>query len=187
MSLERFVEGHYLPFVERHKRVSTYHGYRNLWKRYLKSSGGIALRDFRTAEGERILGSIALENVLTSTTLQHIKAFLSGTFRYAKRQGVINSENPIRDIVLPKAKAAKDTYAYSLEEITQMLTVLPEPAATVVATAAFTGARRGELRGFRWEDYLGQQIQIARSHTGEVTCRSPRLARVELRFRSLHS
>ncbi len=34
-----------------------------------------------------------------------------------------------------------------------MLEVLPEPAATVVAIAGFTGLRRGEIRGLRWEDY----------------------------------
>lgn len=89
---------------------------------------------------------------------------MSGVFRYAKRLGVINSENPMRDVVIPKAKTAGDTYAYSLEEILQMLNVLPEPAATIVAAASFTGARKGELRGFRWEDYDGEQIRISRSY-----------------------
>lgn len=30
--------------------------------------------------------------------------------------------------------------------------MLPEPAATIVLTAAFTGLRRGEIRGMRWEN-----------------------------------
>jgi integrase len=34
----------------------------------------------------------------------------------------------------------------------QMVAVLPEAAATVVLTAAFTGLRRGEIRGMRWEN-----------------------------------
>ena len=34
-----------------------------------------------------------------------------------------------------------------------MLKVLSEPSATVVTTAAFTGLRLGELRGFTWESY----------------------------------
>lgn len=178
ISLDRFVEGHYLPFVESHKKISTYDGYRKLWRRYLKPHGGGALRDFRTAEIEHILESIAQGNNLTSTTLQHIKAFLSGVFRYAKRQAVIRSENPVRDAVLPKAKPAGDTHAYSLEEITRMLQVLPEPAATVVAAASFTGARRGELRGFCWEDYDGKQIRISqsywRSHRQEPKTRKSR-------------
>ena len=163
MMLAQFVEDRYLPFVERHKRISTFRGYRNLWKGYFKPHGEIMLRDFGTVDGERILQSISEQTSLTSTTLAHIKAFLSGVFRYAKRQGVINSENPMRDVVLPKGKPAGETYAYSLEEITQMLNVLPEPAATIVAAAAFTGVRKGELRGFLWENYDGEQIFISQS------------------------
>jgi integrase len=163
MTLAQFVETSYLPFVEAQKRVSTFHGYRNIWKRYLKPHGSATLRDFRTVDGETTLQAVARRYELTSTTLQHVKAFLSGAFRYAKRLGVINSENPMRDVVLPKAKAATETHAYSLEQIGQMLNVLCEPAATIVAAAAFTGARKGELRGMRWEDYDGDQILISRS------------------------
>ena len=52
-----------------------------------------------------------------------------------------------------------------------MLAVLPEPAATVVATAAFTGTRKGELRGLTWENYDGSEIRVMqsvwRSHVDE--------------------
>jgi len=102
------------------------------------------LRDFRTVDGEKLLEAIAKEHKLTSTTLAHIKAFLSGICRFAKRQGVINSENPMRDVVLPRGMPAGETHAYSLEEVTQVLNVLPEPAATIVAIAAFTGVRKGD-------------------------------------------
>lgn len=163
MTLARFTESRYLPFVKEQRRISTYHGYRNMWKRYLKSRSEIMLREFRTIDGERILESVAKDNELTTTTLAHVKALLSGIFRYAKRQGVINSENPMRDVVLPKGKPPGETHAYSLEEVAQMLNVLPEPAATIVAAAAFTGARKGEVRGFRWENYDGEQIRISQS------------------------
>jgi integrase len=76
---------------------------------------------------------------------------------------VINSENPIRDTVLPKGKPAGETHAYSLEEIGQMLKVLPESASTIVAVAAFTGVRKGELRGLLWENYDGEQVLISQS------------------------
>ena len=164
ITLTNFVEGTYLPFVQAQKRVSTFHGYRNMWKAYLRSHGYITLRDFTTADGERILGAVAKARDLTSTTLRHLKAFLSGVFRYAKRLGVIYSENPMRDALIPKARTADDTYAYSLEEIVQMLNILSEPAATIVAAAGFTGARKGELRGFLWENYDGEQIRILRSY-----------------------
>jgi len=163
MTLIRFTEDRYLPFVEEYKRISTFRGYRNMWRRYLKPRCDIMLREFRTVDGERILDSIAKEHRLTSTTLAHIKAFLSGSFRFAKRQGVMNSENPVRDVVLPKGKPAGETHAYALEEIAQMLKVLPEPASTIIAVAAFTGVRKGELRGLLWENYDGEQVLISQS------------------------
>jgi Phage integrase family len=61
--------------------------------------------------------------------------------------------------------------AYSLEEEVQMLGILPEPAATAVAVAAFTGTRKGEIRGLLWEDYDGFSIRVKqavwRSHVDE--------------------
>ncbi len=51
----------------------------------------------------------------------------------------------------------------SLEEIAQMLKVLPEPASTIVAVAAFTGVRKGELRGLLWENYDGERVLISQS------------------------
>jgi integrase len=164
MPLTQFVETGYLPFVAVHKRISIFQGYRNMWKGYLKPHGEIMLRDFRTIDGERILTTIARKHDLSCTTMAHLKAFLSGAFRFAKRQGVISSENPIRDVLLPKAKPAGETHAYSLEEITQMLNVVTEPAATIIAAAAFTGIRKGELRGFLWENYDGEQISVSQSY-----------------------
>lgn len=69
----------------------------------------------------------------------------------------------MRDVVLPKGKPAGQTHAYSLEEIARMLDALPEPAATIIAVAAFTGVRKGELRGFLWENYNGEQVMISQS------------------------
>ncbi len=120
----------------------------------------------------------AASMIFRKRQMAHIKAFLSGIFRCAKRQGIINSENPIRDIVLPRCRQGGDTYAYSLEEITRMLAILPEPAATIVAAAAFTGLRASELRGLLWENYEGGQIQVTqsvwRSHVQEPKTRASR-------------
>ena len=149
--------------MERQKRPSTLCGYRSLWKQLAYHTYDTQLRSFRTADAERILSAIAQECDLNVTTLRHIKAFLSGVFRYAKRQGILLNENPVRDAVIPRARPAGETYAYSFAEVGRMLELLPEPAATIVAAAAFTGARRGELRGFSWQDYDGHEIRISRA------------------------
>jgi integrase len=163
MTVQQYVEKEYMPYVEREKRLSTYRGYMNMWSRHLKSRTDIPLRDFRTVEGEHLLLDISQDANLNRTTIKHMKSFLSGVFRYARRQGVLNSENPMRDVVVPKARPANETHAYSLEDILRMLMVLPEPAATLVAAAAFTGARRGEIAGMRWEDYDGSELRITQS------------------------
>ena len=53
--------------------------------------------------------------------------------------------------------------AYSLDEIRNILSLIPEPAATIFATAAFNGLRRGEIRGMRWEDYSNGEIHVTQS------------------------
>ena len=163
MSLKRFVENEYLPFIQRQKRPSTYCGYRKMWSWYLASRSEMALRDFRTFDCERLLGEIAEVYAVSTTTLRHVKNMLSGIFRYATRTGILHVPNPVRDACAPKGNASNETYAYSLEEITRMLAVLPGHVVPVVAAAAFTGVRKGELRGFLWENYSGQQIRITQS------------------------
>ncbi len=78
MSLNQFIKDLYLPYAEEQKRRSTYRGYKNLWLRYVQPDGDLALRDFRTLEGQHMLRSIAGRENLSRPTLGHIKHFLSG-------------------------------------------------------------------------------------------------------------
>ena len=119
-------------------------------------------QDF-TGVASVVLKDIARRENLSRTTLGHIKHFLSGAFRYARRQGVLENPNPMHDVEIPEARPAGETHAYSLEEEAQMLAILPEPTATVVATAVFTGARKGEIRGFTWQNYDGPEIRVEKS------------------------
>jgi integrase len=100
---------------------------------------------------------------LTTATFQRLKSFLSGVFSIAKNMGYYDSPNPVRDADLPKAKKGTSTHAHTLAEIQLMLAVLPEPAATIVAVAAYAGLRRSEIRGLRWEEYDGVALKVTRS------------------------
>jgi len=164
LSLEWFVEEKYLPYVSRQKRPSTYRGYRNMWKCYLKRRcGQLRLRDFRTADGESLLAEIARQHDLGRRSLVHIKNLMSGIFKQAKRPGAINGVNPMQDVSIPKARPCAETYAYSLQEIVRLISVLPEPASTIVATAAFTGLRKSEIRGLLWENFREDALWITQS------------------------
>jgi integrase len=156
-TLGDFCERVYLPFVKEHKRPSTLRGYKQMWNDYVKSRCGASwLREVKTCNVQSWLEEIAKQHGLSKTTLCHIKHFLSGIFRYAAQQDYFDSSraNPVKLAAIPaSAPNGSEGSAYSLEEISLMLRVLPDQAATVVATAAYTGLRLGELRGLEWEAY----------------------------------
>lgn len=150
-----FVARIYLPFVKQQKRPSTFRGYSQMWSDYVEPRCKAEwLREIKTHHVQTLLEEIAREHSLCRTTLKHVKNFLSGIFRHAAQQGYFDGPNPVRLAEIPAfAPNGAETKPYSLEEIRSMLKVLPEPSATAVATAAFTGMRLGELRGLTWESY----------------------------------
>src|SRR5215471_21053339 len=89
---------------------------------------------------------------------------LSGVFTYAKNEGAFDGNNPVAGALIPsRARRPRETYAYSLREILQILNILPLLAKAVVATASFAGLREGELKGMEWRDYAGTELNVARS------------------------
>ena len=80
--------------------------------------------------------------------LQHIKFFMSGAFVMAIENDYYVGANPVTEARLPskEIRGAASTHAYSLEEVLMMM-----------------DARRGELRGLRWEDYRTGEIHVSRS------------------------
>jgi integrase len=164
MSLEDFVDYHYFPHITTRLRPSTVHGYRRLWSDYKAFwTCDTKLRDFRTLDGDRILDRIHAAKGVSKNTLKNIKSFLSAVFKHARRTGVLDSANPMQDVSLPKSRGAKDTYAYSLEEVTAMLIRLPLRSAAVVAVAAFTGLRKGEIAALKWDNYRQGLLYVEQS------------------------
>jgi hypothetical protein len=60
-----------------------------------------------------------------------------------------------RDAKTPHGRMPAFTHAYTVDETRAILAIVPEPAATLVAVAAFTGVRKSELVALKWEDYDG--------------------------------
>src|SRR5204863_9513876 len=80
--------------------------------------------------------------------------------------------------VNPGATEPQETYAYSLDEIQSILSVLPEPAATAFAVAAFMGLRHGEIQGLLWENYREGEMFVSRSiWNGRITAPKTRKGR----------
>jgi integrase len=165
MTLSDFVVNVYLPWVNAERRASTHKGYREIWENHIvERVGNIRLREFRTVHASKMLRAIAGDCDLTKTTLQHIKAVLSGVFTYAKNEGAYDGSNPVQGVMIPRrAREPEETYAYNLIQILRILDVLPLLPKAVVATASFAGLREGELRGLEWTDYTGEALEVNRS------------------------
>ena len=175
-TLVEYVERKFFPDMESKIRPSTLCGYRRRWETQLKARcGSIRLRDFKTVHGQQILDEVARQNPnLLSSTLHHLKSLLSAFFTNAIGLGILDGEltisgtrktvygNPMRSVRIPNAPEGEDTYAYSLPEIVQILTHLPEPARTICAIAGLAGLRRSELAGLTWESYDGTQLKVLR-------------------------
>jgi integrase len=121
------------------------------------------LKDARTYHVQGWLNQIG-SGKLSRNTLKHIKSVVSGIFTLAKQQDYFQGENPARDSAInPKSAEPQETYAYTLDEIQTILALLPEPAATAFAVAAFMGLRHGEIQGLLWENYRDGELYVSRS------------------------
>lgn len=167
ITLDVFLETVYLPHAKEHLRHSTSKGYADIWRVHMdgRKQAQLRVREYRTVDVQALLNAIAADNNLTKTTLQHIKAFLSGAFRYSAVVGV-REGNPVRECLIPKkARAASETHAYTLDAIRATLNKLEMLPRAVVAVAAYAGLRLSELHGLEWQDYTGEIINIRQSMT----------------------
>src|SRR5208337_1579695 len=167
VTLTEFVENTFLPNVARNLRKSSADGYQRSWNLHLKplvNRERTNMKDLQTFHVQSWLDRIAKDGQLSRASLKGIKSMISGAFKEARRLGYYTGSNPLRDTrVDPHAAPAAPTHAYTLEEIASILSLLPEPAATIFAVAAYTGLRRGEVEGLRWEDYHDGELHVSRS------------------------
>ena len=158
LPIVEYVERFYLPYAESALKASTIHGYKGLWRMYLKPHlGKVSLRDFTCGKACRLLAHIHAQHKLSTKSLRHCKGLLQTIFAYAKRMDVLAGENPVKDAVWPAgpngAKAANKTYAYTIEDMSSMLHKLSGTAKIAIGLMYFCGLRPGEARGVRWSDY----------------------------------
>jgi hypothetical protein len=141
ITLTAFVEGAYLRWTKEERRASTSKGHHEIWINHIRDHvGELYLREFRTVDASRMLRAIAKENDLTKTASQHIKSVLSTIFTYAKNEGAFDGANPVDGVLIPMlARGPGQTHAYDLDEVLQILDLLPLLAKTMVAIAPSRG------------------------------------------------
>jgi len=165
LTMGDFAETVYLPWVERYQRPSTLKGYRQVWTQHLKPLCGSAwLKDVRTFNVQGWLNAIARSGTLSRNSLKRIQSVISGMFSLAKQLAYFDLVNPVQDTRIdPTAAEPAETYAYTLEEVNALLNLLPEPAASAFAVAAFMGLRIGEIEALEWQDFRDGEMYVSRS------------------------
>lgn len=172
--LTDFVEHVYFPAKKASGalKASTLVGYRNLYEHHFKPRiAGHRMCDFSPRVTQQFIDAIAAERnaagtPLSSGTLRHIKWFGVGVFDHAKLVGAFpdHYENPWFRIKIPKTKAVTQPTRYAtLDQVLDMIAILPDTAATVIAVAAFAGLRKSEIQGLKWEDFRNDELHITRS------------------------
>jgi integrase len=160
ITFAEFVEKYFLPNIAAKRKPSTHKFYRDAFKNHLRDSVGmIRMRDFTTRHAQDLIDSIPLSH----QSLLRIKTAMSAVFTFARQRDIIRTANPLQGVKAEGKRSKPDRYVYTLPEIRHMIVKLPEPARSVVAVAAFTGLREGEIRGLQWADYTGEFLHVRRS------------------------
>ena len=169
LTVVKFWDDVYQPFVLQNYKPSTAQGYIQIWKQHLKPHFGESLlREYRTPMMSVFLTSLA--KTLRPRTLNHIKWLASAAFAHAVNIGACDS-NPIHDAkVLGKTLPDGVTGSYTLEEIENIITALvahPQ-CQLIMALAYFLGLRKGEIQGLQWGDIDADFVRVRRNITKGV-------------------
>jgi integrase len=137
----------------------TYEGYLKKW--ILPRWGASRLSDVKAVEVEKWLKTLCFKKTgipLARGSKAKIRNIMSALYSHAIRWEWAD-KNPITS-VRQSAKRQKVPDILTPEEIVAILAELPDPLRTMIELDAFTGLRRGELIGLRWEDVDFEQLVV---------------------------
>ena len=164
LTLADYWEKHYLPWASTNLKPSTLHGYKQVFHQHLKPHFGTTrVKDITTPMGTKMLGQLAKEGQ-GGRTITHAKWIASSLYKHAIATGFA-SQNPWPNAqCLVKTPRPSDTEAYSITEALGILALLDRVDTKLAfALACFNGMRKGEIRGLRWEDFVGDEVMIRRA------------------------
>jgi integrase len=129
----------------------TLEGYRDLLERYiLPVLGSRPVQQVTVGEIDRLY--VNLEQRISATTVRHTHVCLRACLAAAVRKGVLQ-KNPSDNADVPASEDAEIGQALDQDELKRLLEGFRGSVLyPIIATAAFTGVRLGELLALRWSD-----------------------------------
>jgi integrase len=124
--------------------------------------GKYLLRDITTSQLERALNDVAREHpTMIAATLKKLRSMASGILKRGIGLGLRTGTNPAREIEIPKGLPSGETYAYTLEEIRQLLGAMTdEVTRLMIALAGYVGLSKSEIGGLTWDAYNAETGEI---------------------------
>jgi integrase len=157
----QYVEDTYLPVVMPLMAKSTQDRYRGVISNYLLPAfGELCLRDLTPLAIQRYFSNLATSS-LAHESRDKIRDVLSSILGSAVQYGLL-VKNPAKTVRLPAEKIGRRKIKpfVSPEQFERLIVLIPEPYATMVYVATYTGLRVSELAGLRWNDIHEDSITI---------------------------
>jgi len=107
------------------------------------------------------------------SVLKHLRATLNCLFRAAVTWHYLK-ESPAKGLRLPPGKPVQQAHVLTLNQIAQLVVLLPTPYREMVLLAGATGLRPSELWGLQWQDLdptaqvVHVRRRVYRRHVGET-------------------
>jgi len=152
-NFNHYVETTYIPVVMPSMAKSTQDRYKGVIKNYLNPAfGALCLRDLSRLTVQRYFSEMA-NSVLAHESKDKIKDVLSSILGSAVQFELL-AKNPVTSIRLPAQRTGrKRSKPYiTPQQFDELVARIPEPYASMIFVAVFTGLRVSELAGLKWND-----------------------------------
>jgi integrase len=164
-NFEHFIETIYKPVVKPLMATTSFDRTRGVLDNYLLPAfGKCCLRDLTTLTLQTYFSKLTTSTAkqpLSHESRDKIRDVLSSALRFAVQHDLL-VRNPAESLRIPPDKRGKKRNKPYLtpRQFEQLVELIPEPYASMVYVAIYTGLRVSELAGLRWNDIGTNSITI---------------------------
>jgi len=161
-NFQRYIEQTYIPLEMPLLAGPTQDRYQGVIDRYLiPAFGHLCLRDLTPMTLQKYLSGLSTSH-LGHASREKIRTVLGAIIGTAARKYHLLVTNPMEGLRLPLERIGKRASKPYLtpEQFEQLIAEIPEPYASMVYVAIYTGLRISELAGLRWNDVGENTITI---------------------------
>jgi integrase len=155
-----YVEQEYKMTVLPTFTARTQERYEGIIRNYLSPEfGQLPLRELTPLRIQKYFSGLA-KSPLSHESKDKIRDVLSSILGSAKQYGLILT-NPVEGVRLPPSKKGKRSKPYiTPEQFHALSQLIPEPYATMIYVAVYTGLRASEVIGLRWKNVHHDSITV---------------------------